>query len=132
MGNGFFKPNISSFVGSLYKDNPSQRDAGFTIFYLGINLGAAIAPLICAWVAALYGWHYGFMLAGIGMLLGLAFFQQGLKSNVFGEAGKLPNEPNYYQKKRWTKSRTMGGHLEHSQQRLFLQELSFFTSKNII
>jgi POT family proton-dependent oligopeptide transporter len=99
LGNGFFKPNISSFVGSLYKDKPNQRDAGFTIFYLGINLGAAIAPLICAWVAALYGWHYGFMLAGFGMLLGLAFFQQGLKSNVFGEAGKLPNETRYYQKK---------------------------------
>lgn len=99
LGNGFFKPNISSFVGSLYKDNPSQRDAGFTIFYLGINLGAAIAPLICAWIAALYGWHYGFMLAGIGMLLGLVFFQRGLKSNVFGEAGNLPNETQYYQKK---------------------------------
>lgn len=99
LGNGFFKPNISSFVGALYKDNPNQRDAGFTIFYLGINLGAAIAPLICAWIAALYGWHYGFMLAGIGMLLGLVFFQRGLKSNVFGEAGKLPNETQYYQKK---------------------------------
>lgn len=99
LGNGFFKPNISSFVGSLYKDNPDQRDAGFTIFYLGINLGAAIAPLICAWIAGLYGWHYGFMLAGIGMLFGLAFFQQGLKSHVFGEAGKLPNALAYYQKK---------------------------------
>lgn len=98
LGNGFFKPNISSFVGALYKDNPHQRDAGFTIFYLGINLGAAIAPLICAWIAALYGWHYGFMLAGFGMLLGLAFFQQGLKSNVFGAAGQLPNATRYHQK----------------------------------
>ena len=83
----------------MYKDNPSQRDAGFTVFYLGINLGAAIAPLICAWVAARYGWHYGFMLAGIGMLFGLIFFQRGLKNNVFGVAGKLPNEKHYYQKK---------------------------------
>ncbi|BDS14838.1 peptide MFS transporter [Aureispira anguillae] len=99
VGNGFFKPNISSFVGALYKNNPTQRDAGFTIFYLGINLGAAIAPLICAWVADLYGWHYGFMLAGIGMLLGLFFFQRGLNSDVFGAAGKLPNSTNYYQKK---------------------------------
>lgn len=99
VGNGFFKPNISSFVGALYKNHPTQRDAGFTIFYLGINLGAAIAPLICAWVADLYGWHYGFMLAGIGMLIGLVFFQRGLNNNVFGEEGKLPDTNRYHQKK---------------------------------
>lgn len=99
VGNGFFKPNISSFVGALYDQYPEQRDAGFTIFYLGINLGAAIAPLVCAWIAAWYGWHYGFMLAGIGMLVGLLFFQQGLKKEVFGEVGKLPDEELYYHKK---------------------------------
>lgn len=99
VGNGFFKPNISSFVGALYDQYPQQRDAGFTIFYLGINLGAAIAPLVCAWVAGLYGWHYGFMLAGVGMLLGLLFFQQGIKKSVFGTAGQLPEPTLYYQKK---------------------------------
>lgn len=99
VGNGFFKPNISSFVGALYNQSPQQRDAGFTIFYLGINLGAALAPLVCAWVAGLYGWHYGFMLAGLGMLLGLGCFQQGIQKEVFGTQGLLPNPKHYYQTK---------------------------------
>ncbi|MGH1338853.1 MAG: peptide MFS transporter [Aureispira sp.] len=99
VGNGFFKPNISSFVGALYDKYPAQRDAGFTIFYLGINLGAALAPLVCAWIASLYGWHYGFMLAGVGMLLGLLFFQQGVQKAVFGGLGQLPNPTLYYEKK---------------------------------
>ena len=71
VGNGFFKPNISTFVGALYNEEDKRRDAGFTIFYMGINIGGAVAPLLCAWFAEVYGWHYGFMLAGIGMLLGL-------------------------------------------------------------
>lgn len=66
IGNGFFKPNISTFVGKLYKQDDIRRDSGFTIFYMGINIGAAVAPLLCAYIAELYGWHYGFMLAGIG------------------------------------------------------------------
>ena len=80
VGNGFFKPNISTMVGSLYPAGSSRRDAGFTIFYMGINLGAALAPLVCGYVGETYGWHYGFGLATIGMLLGLATFiaPQGL------------------------------------------------------
>ena len=74
VGNGFFKPNISTMVGSLYPAGSSRRDAGFTIFYMGINLGAALAPLVCGYVGERYGWHYGFGLATIGMLLGLATF----------------------------------------------------------
>ena len=74
VGNGFFKPNISTIVGSLYPANSPQRDAGFTIFYIGINLGAAMAPLLCGYVGENYGWHYGFGLATIGMLVGLAVF----------------------------------------------------------
>ena len=74
VGNGFFKPNISTMVGSLYPQGSSRRDAGFTIFYMGINLGAALAPLVCGYVGETYGWHYGFGLATIGMLLGLATF----------------------------------------------------------
>ena len=74
VGNGFFKPNISTIVGSLYQANSPQRDAGFTIFYIGINLGAAMAPLLCGYVGENYGWHYGFGLATIGMLVGLAVF----------------------------------------------------------
>jgi len=74
VGNGFFKPNISTIVGSLYPAQSGKRDAGFTIFYIGINLGAAMAPLICGYVGENYGWHYGFGLATVGMLVGLALF----------------------------------------------------------
>lgn len=73
-GNGFFKPNISTIVGSLYKDGDKKRDDGFNIFYTGINLGAAMSPLLCGYVGETYGWHYGFGLATIGMLIGLAVF----------------------------------------------------------
>lgn len=73
-GNGFFKPNISTIVGSLYPAGSPKRDAGFTIFYIGINLGAALAPLLCGYVGETYGWHYGFGLATIGMLIGVAVF----------------------------------------------------------
>ena len=93
VGNGFFKPNISSLVGELYTNNNEKRDAGFTIFYLGINIGAAIAPLLCAWLAELYGWHYGFILAGIGMVAGLFVFNRGLKKDVFQGKGKAPVIP---------------------------------------
>jgi proton-dependent oligopeptide transporter, POT family len=73
-GNGFFKPNISTIVGSLYAQGSIKRDGGFTIFYMGVNLGAAISPLLCCYLAARYGWHWGFGLATIGMLVGLATF----------------------------------------------------------
>ncbi len=74
VGNGFFKPNISTMVGTLYPANSERRDAGFTLFYMGINLGAAMSPLICGYVGETYGWHYGFNLATIGMLVGLFIF----------------------------------------------------------
>lgn len=73
-GNGFFKPNISSLLGQLYEHGDSKRDAGFTIFYMGINLGAFLSPLACGYLGEVYGWHYGFGLAGFGMLLGLVTF----------------------------------------------------------
>ncbi len=73
-GNGFFKPNISTIVGSLYPEGSPKRDGGFTIFYIGINLGAAMAPLLCGYIGETYGWHYGFGLATIGMLVGTAIF----------------------------------------------------------
>ena len=74
VGNGFFKPNISTMVGSLYPAGSQKRDGGFTIFYIGINLGAAIAPLLCGYIGETYGWHKGFGLATVGMLTGLAVF----------------------------------------------------------
>jgi POT family proton-dependent oligopeptide transporter len=81
-GNGFFKPNISTLVGKMYKDGDSRRDAAFTIFYMGINLGALLAPLVCGALRAKYGFHYGFGAAGIGMLIGLGFFLVGQKQIV--------------------------------------------------
>jgi len=74
VGNGFFKPNVSTMVGALYEDGDPRRDGGFTLFYIGINLGAAMAPLLCGYVGETYGWHYGFGLATVGMLTGLAVF----------------------------------------------------------
>jgi POT family proton-dependent oligopeptide transporter len=76
-GNGLFKPNISTLVGLLYERNDPRRDAGFTIFYMGINIGAFLAPLACGFIGQTYGWHFGFGLAGIGMLIGLTVFLLG-------------------------------------------------------
>jgi len=73
-GNGFFKPNVSTMVGALYPQGDGRRDGGFTIFYMGINLGAALAPLLCGYVGETYGWHSGFGLATFGMLIGLSIF----------------------------------------------------------
>lgn len=90
VGNGFFKPNISTFVGTLYKEGDTRKDSGFTIFYMGINIGGWAAPLLCGWLAYGYGWHYGFGLAGIGMLTGLLFFWSGIRKGVFGDNGLPP------------------------------------------
>ena len=77
VGNGFFKPNISTMVGQLYKADDPRRDGGFTLFYMGINLGAFFSPLICGTLGEKFGWHYGFVAAGIGMLLGVLIFSIG-------------------------------------------------------
>lgn len=74
LGNGFFKPNISTIVGELYPAGSVRRDGGFTIFYMGVNLGAAMSPLLCGYIGETYGWHYGFGLATLGMIVGLAVF----------------------------------------------------------
>ena len=78
LGNGFFKPNISTYLGTLYKDKPELKDSGFTIFYMGINLGGMFGPLLCGYLGEVYGWHYGFGLAGVGMFAGLIVFKLGL------------------------------------------------------
>jgi proton-dependent oligopeptide transporter, POT family len=103
VGNGMFKPNISTLVGKLYKQGDPRRDSGFTIFYMGINIGAALAPIVCAWISYKFGtpaigdpkdvenyvaavpdYRYGFLLAGIGMLLGMACFAFG-KNSLLGQ-----------------------------------------------
>ncbi len=77
IGVGFLKPNISVIVGKLYPENDPRRDSGFTLFYMGINVGALVATLVCGWLGETYGWKYGFGLAGIGMILGLITFLFG-------------------------------------------------------
>ena len=77
VGNGFFKANISTIVGKLYEDNDPRRDSGFTIFYIGINIGALLATTVVAFVGETYGFEYGFGFAGIGMLAGLFIFWSG-------------------------------------------------------
>lgn len=77
IGTGFFKPNVSTMVGQIYREGDVRRDSGFTIFYMGINLGAFLAPLVCGWLGQTIGWHYGFGAAGVGMVLGLLTYLWG-------------------------------------------------------
>lgn len=77
LGSGCFKPNISTQVGSLYPAGDPRRDRAFAIFYVGVNLGAFLSPLICGTLGQVYGWHYGFAAAGVGMVIGLVFYLWG-------------------------------------------------------
>ncbi|HQV51823.1 MAG: MFS transporter [Flavobacteriales bacterium] len=98
VGNGLFKPNISTMVGKLYEDGDPRKDSGFTIFYIGINLGALLATTVCAEVGNIYGAQYGFALAGIGMLLGVIIFQMGSKHYAHVSAPPSPEtltKPKY-------------------------------------
>lgn len=85
MGNGMFKPNISSMVGQLYPDTSTKKDAGYTIFYMGINAGAFLGMLLCGYIGEKIGWHYGFGLAGVFMFFGMLQFYFGQK--IFGSVG---------------------------------------------
>ncbi len=87
-GTGLLKPNISAIVGQLYPDGGARRDAGFSVFYMGINLGATLGPLVCSYLGEKVDWHYGFGAAGVGMLLGL--IQYKLTERHLGDAGKAP------------------------------------------
>lgn len=89
LGVGFLKANISSIVGLLYSENDIRRDGGFTIFYMGINLGSFLATIICSYLGETYGWSYGFGAAGIGMILGLIVFVYG--SKYFNGKSEAPN-----------------------------------------
>ncbi|MBV8516670.1 MAG: peptide MFS transporter [Acidobacteria bacterium] len=79
LGTGLLKPNVSTIVGTLYARDDSRRDAGFSLFYMGINLGAFAAPLICSPLGQKYNWHYGFAAAGFGMVIGVIQFVAGRK-----------------------------------------------------
>ena len=94
LGTGLFKPNVSTMVGQLYGSGDQRRDGGFTLFYMGINLGAMAGPLLCGWLAenARFGWHYGFAAAGFGMLAGLAGYLAGRRRWLHG-IGERPAKP---------------------------------------
>ncbi|HPV20959.1 MAG TPA: peptide MFS transporter [bacterium] len=89
LGVGLLKPNISTMVGELYPDGDAAKDAGFTIFYMGINIGAFFSGIAVGWLAYKYGWHYGFGLAGIGMIIGQIVYAYGQK--YLGTAGLKKN-----------------------------------------
>ncbi|MCY3009154.1 MAG: peptide MFS transporter [Planctomycetota bacterium] len=88
IGTGFFKPNISSMVGELYKEGDSRRDAGFGLFYSGINIGALLGGALCVWLGKYYSWSYAFLAAAIVMMLGVGTF--GFTQSQLGPIGKSP------------------------------------------
>jgi POT family proton-dependent oligopeptide transporter len=88
VGNGFFKPNMTSIISHMYKDTPEKKDGAYTIFYMGVNAGAFLGILLCGYIGEKVGWSYGFGLAGIFMLLGMLQFH--FSQNIFGDIGKKP------------------------------------------
>ncbi len=99
IGTGFFKPCVSVMVGQLYHENDPRRDSGFTIFYMGINLGAFFSPIVAGYLGEKIGWHYGFGSAAVGMLLGL-FFYQAARGRYLGTIGDPPAGPMSTRSKR--------------------------------
>ena len=86
VGNGFFKPNISTMVGELYEQGDRRRDTGFTIFYMGINLGSLFSQILCPWLAVAFDWWVGFLLAAIGMMVSWSLIQfNGGRLDGYGE-----------------------------------------------
>lgn len=93
IGTGFLKPNISAIVGQLYPEGGARRDAGFTIFYMGINMGAFLGPLVCSYLGEKVNWHAGFGAAGVGMLFGVV--QYKLSAHRLGQAGLHASKPQH-------------------------------------
>ncbi len=93
VGNGFFKPNISSFLGTFYDKNDSRKDSAFTIFYMGINIGAFLAPLTCGYLGQRIDWSLGFLVAGLGMVLGVLVFWRNMSK--FEDKGNPPDPADY-------------------------------------
>jgi len=90
IGTGFFKPNITSIISEMYKENPEKKDGAYTIFYMGVNAGAFFGMMLCGYLAEKVGWAYGFGLAGIFMLLGTLQFW--LAGSLFGNIGAKPSD----------------------------------------
>src|SRR4051794_2813587 len=85
-GTGLLKPNVSTMVGFLYSADDQRRDSGFSLFYMGINVGAMIAPLVCGWLGQRVNWHIGFAAAGVGMAMGLVQYVLGRRHVSGGQA----------------------------------------------
>jgi POT family proton-dependent oligopeptide transporter len=92
LGTGFFKPNVSTMVGQLYGPHDPRRDGGYTLYYMGVNVGALLGPLVCGYLAESprWGWHYGFGAAGVGMVLGLLLYLR-LKARYLPGIGLAPS-----------------------------------------
>lgn len=91
IGNGFFKPNISSMIGTFYPQGDPRRDGAFTIFYMGINIGAFLTPLTCGAIGEIEGWQYGFLTAGIGMVTGFLIFLWAQNKGWYESSGLKPS-----------------------------------------
>ena len=108
IGTGLLKPNVSAVVGDLYAENDARRDSGFSIFYMGINMGGFLSPLLVGWTEQKWGFHAGFLVAAIGMFIGLVVFVLSKKS--LGLAGTFPTNPmNAEEKKKSARNFTIGG-----------------------
>lgn len=106
IGNGLFKPNISSMVGQLYLNQGKEKDAGYTIFYMGINAGAFLGILLCGYIGETVGWHWGFGLAGIFMFFGMLQFYYA--QSIFGKIGLNAKNTDSYVDDRTVKGEVMG------------------------
>lgn len=99
LGTALLKPNASAMVGQLYPEGGARRDAGFTLFYMGINLGALIGPIICGWLGEKVNWHMGFAAAGVGMVAGVV--QYVLTQRHLGDVGLHPPVPSASPRRDW-------------------------------
>jgi POT family proton-dependent oligopeptide transporter len=106
LGTGLLKPNVSAIVGQIYEPDDVRRDAGFSIFYMGINIGGFTAPLVCGYLGQRVDWHLGFGAAGVGMAVGLLQYQLGRKR--LGDAGRYPAPPASPEAAQQLRSRTLG------------------------
>jgi POT family proton-dependent oligopeptide transporter len=107
IGTGLLKGNVSVIVGTLYSANDNRRDAGFSIFYMGINLGAFLAPLVCGYLGQEINWHLGFGAAGVGMTLGV--IQYVLGGRNLGDAGASPAPATPEERSRWRRQAQIAG-----------------------
>lgn len=105
IANGFFKSNISSVLGILYGNNNDKKDSAFTIFYMGINLGALFSPLVCGTLAVKFGFNYGFASAGIGMLIGIMTYKL-FENKLLGDCGLLPVNKSISERQKYIKPLT--------------------------